>query len=99
MEDNISAAEVRREAMLKKIIAREFQHIPNNVHIPMPGQIFGGGEFLSVEITVPSGEDNQQQMHVVVQPRYRKQLLAPKLSNHSTQMRIWKDTVSAEFKP
>jgi hypothetical protein len=99
MEENFANADVRREAMLKKIMAREFQHIPNNVQIPLPDQIFGGGEFFSVEINVPSGEDNQQQMHVVVQPRYRKNLLGQKSSNHSTHMRIWKDTVSADIKP
>jgi hypothetical protein len=99
MEENFSAAEIRREAMLKKIMAREFQHLPRNVHFPTPDQIFNGEEFFSVEINVPGEEDNQQQMHVVVQPRFRKQILAPEMSKHSTQMRIWKDTASSDITP
>ena len=94
MEGNFVAAEIRRAAMLKKIMAREFQHLPRNVHFPTPGQIFNGEEFFSVEINVPGEEDNQQQMRVVVQPRFRKQLIAPEMPKHSTEMRIWKDTTS-----
>jgi len=71
----------------------------NNVQIPTPDQIFEGGVFLSMEINVPGGEDNQQQMRVVVQPRFRKQLLAPKFLKHSTPMRIGKDTVVSDIKP
>jgi hypothetical protein len=99
MEENFVAAGIRREAMLKKIMARQFQHLPRNVQLPTPDQIFSGGEFFSVEINVPGEEDNQQQMHVVVQPRFRKQILAPEIPRHSTQMRIWKDTASATLTP
>jgi hypothetical protein len=99
MEKNFVAAGVRREAMLKKIMARAFQRVPKNVQFPTPDQIFSGEEFFSVEINVPGEEDNQQQMRVVVQPRFRKQILAPEMLNHSTQMRIWKDTTSVNITP
>jgi anti-sigma-K factor RskA len=99
VEENFANTEVRRDAILKKILAREFRHMENNVQIPTPDQIFDGGDFFSMEINVPGGEDNQQQMHVVVQPRFRKQLPTPKFSNHSTHMRIGKDTVSSDIKP
>jgi hypothetical protein len=85
--------------MLKKIIAREFQRVPGNVPIPSPNQIFSGEEFFSVEINVPGDDADQQQMRVVVQPRMRKQLLSPLMQNHSTKMRIWKDTVSSAIAP
>jgi hypothetical protein len=85
--------------MLKRIMAREFQRIPKNLHFPMPNQIFSGEEFFSVEINVPGEEDNQQQMRVVVQPRFRKQILVPGMPRHSTQMRIWKDTASTDITP
>ena len=99
VEENFANTELRREAMLKKIISREFRYMQNNVQIPTPDQIFEGGVFLSMEIYVPGGEDNQQQMRVVVQPRFRKQLLAPKFLKHSTPMRIGKDTVVSDIKP
>jgi len=99
VEENFATAEVRREAMLKKIMAKEFQRIPRNVQFPTPDQIFSGEEFFSVEINVPSEEDNQQPMRVVVQPRFRKQFLPPEMRNNSTQMRIWKDTTSVNITP
>lgn len=99
MEENFAAAGLRREAMLKKIMARDFQRIPGDVQFQTQDQNFNGGEFMSVEINVPGGEGPQQQMRVVVQPRFRKQLLVPKFSNHSTHMRIGKDTVSSDIKP
>jgi hypothetical protein len=99
VEENFAGAEVRREAMLKKIMAKEFQRIPRNVQFPTPDQIFSGEEFFSVEINVPSEEDNQQPMRVVVQPRFRKQFLPPEMRNNSTQMRIWKDTTSVNITP
>ena len=99
MEENFVAAEIRREVMLKKFRAREFRRLPRNVHFPTPDQIFNGEEFFSVEINVPGEEENQQQMRVVVQPRFRKHMLAPEMSGHSTQMRIGKDTASADTTP
>jgi hypothetical protein len=99
VEKDFAAAGVRREAILKKIMAREFQRIPRNVQFPTPDQIFNGGEFFSVEINVPSEEDNQQPMRVVVQPRFRKQFIPPEMRNHSTQMRIGKDTTSVNIAP
>jgi hypothetical protein len=99
MEANFVASEIRRTAMLKKIMAREFQRLPRNVHFPIPDQIFNGEEFFSVEINVPGEEDSQQQMHVVVQPRFRKQILVPEMSKHSTHMRIGKDTASTDSTP
>ena len=99
MEENFAVVGVRRAAMLKKIIAREFQRVPKNMHFPMTNQIFGGEEFFSVEINAPGEEDNQQQMRVVVQPRFRKQIFTPGMPNHSTQMRIWKDTASSDITP
>jgi hypothetical protein len=99
MQENFVASEIRRQVMLKKIMAREFRRLPRNVHFPTPDQIFNGEEFFSVEINVPGEEENQQQMHVVVQPRYRKHLLTPEMSGHSTQMRIGKDTASSDYTP
>jgi ribosomal protein S19 len=99
MEENFVAAESRREVMMKKFRAREFRRLPRNVHFPTPDQIFNGEEFFSVEINVPGEEENQQQMRVVVQPRFRKHMLAPEMSGHSTQMRIGKDTASADTTP
>jgi hypothetical protein len=99
VEGNFVASEIRRAAMLKKIMAREFQRLPRNVPFPTQDRIFNGEEFFSVEINVPGEEDNQQQMHVVVQPRFRKQILVPEMSKHSTHMRIGKDTASSDIAP
>jgi hypothetical protein len=99
MEENFVAAELRRDAMLKKMMARQFQRIPRNVHLPTSPQLVNGDEFFSVEINVPGEEENQQQMHIIVQPRFRKQIIAPELSGHSTHMRIGKDTSSSDSTP
>ncbi len=99
VEKDFAAAGVRREAMLRKIMTKEFRRIPRNVQFPPPDQIFSGEEFFSVEINVPGEEDNQQPMRVVVQPRFRKQFLLPEMQNHSTKMRIGKDTSSVNITP
>jgi hypothetical protein len=99
MEKNFAAVGVRREAMLRKIMARQFQRVPRNVQFPATDQIFGGGEFFSVDINVPGDDENQQPMRVVVQPRFRKQMLAPGIPRPSTHMRIWKDTSSVDIAP
>jgi len=99
LEKNFEATEIRREAMLKKMVAKQFQRIPRNVHFPAPDQIFNGEELFSVDINVPSDVENQQHMRVVVQPRFRKQLLSPQMQRHSTHMRIGNDTASADRTP
>jgi hypothetical protein len=99
MEMNFAAAGVRREAMLRKIMTRQFQRVPRNVQFPAADQIFGGGEFFSVDINVPGDDEIQQPMRVVVQPRFRKQMLAPGIPHPSTHMRIWKDTSSVDIAP
>ncbi|RPI02818.1 MAG: hypothetical protein EHM64_13320 [Ignavibacteriae bacterium] len=99
MEKNFVNAAFRREAMLKKIMARHFQRLPSNLPFQSPEQIFNGGEFFSVEINVPHDEDTQQQMHAVVQPRIQKHILLPGRSNRSTRMQIWKDTASGDPLP
>ena len=72
LEENIIAVELRREAMLKRMMAREFQHIRKNINVPPQTRFFGDDEFFSVEINVPNEENEHQQMHVVIQPRVRK---------------------------
>ena len=94
MEENVVMFELRREAMLKRMIAREFQHAPRNLPWPQPVQSFGNEEFFSVEINVPVEEIEQQQMRVIIQPRIRKQILQTAAPNHSIQVRTWRDTAS-----
>ncbi len=94
MEENLASARFRREAMLKRIMAREFQRAQKNVQFPVPSRIFSGEEFFSVEINVPDEEDIQQQMHIGVQPRFRKQIFVPEMPHHSTKMSILKSTAS-----
>jgi hypothetical protein len=97
MEENIVTFELRREAMLKRIIAREFHHAPRNAPWPPPIQSFGNEEFINVEINVPAEEIEQQQMHVIIQPRIRKQTLRTSTPNHSIEVRVWRDTASQGF--
>ncbi|MGA3286472.1 MAG: hypothetical protein ABSD46_03505 [Bacteroidota bacterium] len=94
MEENVVMFELRREAMLKRMIAKEFQHAPRNVPWPQPVQSFGNEEFFSVEINVPAEEIEQQQMRVIIQPRIRKQILQTASPSHSIQVRAWRDTAS-----
>jgi len=94
MEENIVTFELRREAILKKMIAREFQYAPRNVPWPHQVQSFGNDNFFSVEINVPTEEIEQQQMRVIIQPRLRKQILQTAAPNHSIELHVWRDTVS-----
>jgi hypothetical protein len=97
MEEDVVASELRREAMLKKMIAKEFQHAPRNVPWPQPPQSFGNEEFFSVEISVPVEEGEQQQMRVMIQPRIRKQILQTATPNHSIEVHAWRDTASEGY--
>jgi hypothetical protein len=99
MEENFVAVEVRREAILKKIMSKDFQRLQRNVQFPMPGQMFSGDELFSIDINVPGEENDEQQMHVVVQPRIRKQILAPAVPHRSTHMRIGKEKATVEGVP
>ena len=97
MEENNVLFKLRREAMLKRMIAREFQHSPRNIPWPQPVQSFGNEEFFSVEINVPTEDLEQQQMRVIIQPRIRKQILQTATLNHSIEVRVWRDTASEGF--
>ncbi len=99
MEEDFVAMRLRRDAMLKRIMAKEFQHSRRNVALPPPVPFFGDEEFFSVEINVPSEENEQQQMHVVIQPRVRKQIIERGVPGHSIQVRVWKDTAVDGFTP
>jgi hypothetical protein len=99
MQENMIAVELRREAMLKRIIAREFHHAPKNVTWPLPVHSFGNEEFFSVEINVPAEENEQQQMHVIIQPRVRKQVLETGTQSQSIQIRVGTDTASESTAP
>jgi hypothetical protein len=98
MEEDFVAMQLRREEMLKRIMAREFQHARRNITLP-PVQTFGNEEFFSVDINLPSEEIEQQQMRVVIQPRVRKQILVPGAQGRSIQIREWKDTSTENLTP
>jgi hypothetical protein len=94
MEDNIVAFQLRREAMLKRMLAREFQRASRDLSFPQTVQSPGSGEFFSVEINAPVEEIEPQQMRAMIQPRIRKQIFQTAAPNHSTQVRVWRDTAS-----
>jgi len=96
MEGNLIIFEQRRDAMLKKMLAREFQRAPRNVPYPQPVQPYGNEDFINVEINVPAEEAGQQQMHVIIQPRIRKRIVRTPALNHSIELRIGTDTTSKD---
>lgn len=97
MDEHAAVFELRREAMLKRMIAREFQHMPGNPPWPQTIHSFGNDELFSVEITVPVEESEQQPMQVLIQPRFRKQILQSATPHHSIEVHIWKDTTSQDL--
>ena len=99
IEENMIAVDLRREAILKKMMRKEFQRASRNFPHPPHVQSFDGGEFFSVEINVPAEKMEQQQVHVVIQPRIRKQILIQGAPSNSIQVRIWKDSASAGYTP
>jgi hypothetical protein len=99
MQENMIAVELRREAMLKRIIAREFHHAPKDGAWPLPVHSFGNEEFFSVEINVPAEESDQQQMHVIIRPRVRKQALETETQGQSIQIRVGTDTAFESTAP
>jgi hypothetical protein len=97
MEENIVMFELRREAMLKRMLAKEFQHTQRDVQYPQTVQSIGSDGFLNVEINVPIEEMEQQQMQVIIQPRIRKRIFRTSTPGHSIELRNWKDTTSNDF--
>jgi hypothetical protein len=94
MEEDFAPIRIRREAMLKRMMTREFRRMQRNTTSSPPVQVIGGEEFFSIEITNQGEEYEPQQMHVVIQPRARKQVLMQGMPNRSIQIRVWKDTAS-----
>jgi hypothetical protein len=94
MEEDFATIRIRRQVMLERIMKKDFPHTQTNIDSPPPVQIFGGGEFLRIEITSQGEENEPQQTHVIIQPRVRKQTLMRRKPNRSIQMRVWKDTVT-----
>jgi hypothetical protein len=90
MEEDLAKISMRREAILKRMMTREFQHIQRNfTPPPMPGN----DEFFSVEINIPGKEVEQQQMRVVIQPRLRKQLIMSHSQSRPIHIAVSQDTL------
>jgi len=97
MEENFIAFKLRREEMLKRMMGKEFQRMQRNVPYSQPVQSFGNEELFNVEINVPAEEIDQQQMHVLIQPRIRKRIIKTTTPNHSIEMRVLSDTTSKDL--
>jgi hypothetical protein len=93
IRQNMIAFELRREAMIKRMLANEFRRAARNAPLPPPIQSFGNEEFFSVEINIPTDE-NEQPMHVVIHPRIRKHVLQTAAPNHSLQLQGEQDSVT-----
>jgi hypothetical protein len=87
MEENIVMVELRRNAMLKHMITRKFQHMPPNTPVPAIVGMPGEEEFFSVEINMQGEDSGQQQMHIVVQPRLRRHGFTPPTTGHPLEVR------------
>jgi hypothetical protein len=99
MEEDMMALQHRREAILRKMLAREFQHPQRNIELAKPINPLGNEGFISVEISSPNVEFENQPMQVIVQPRIRKQIIIQGNSSHPVQVRVWKDTSSNSIAP
>jgi len=97
MEENLIAFKLRREEMLKRMMGKEFQHMQRNVLYSQPVQSFGNEELFNVEINVPAEKIDQQQMHVLIQPRIRKRIVKTTTPNRSIEMRVLSDTTSKDL--
>ena len=98
MEENILKIESHRQAILKRMMAKDFQYAPRNIAQP-PSQMFNGEGFFSVEMSVPGEENEQRHMRVVIQPRVRKQSSIPEVSHRSMRIRPLNDTLTAPSVP
>lgn len=99
LQENMIAVELRREAMLKRIIARDFQRASRNVTLSPQVQSFGDEEFLSVDVQVPSEENEPQQVHIIIRPRVRKQNLETGAPQNPIQIRTGNDTITDPVAP
>lgn len=68
-----------------------------NVLYSQPVQSFGNEELFNVEINVPAEKIDQQQMHVLIQPRIRKRIVKTTTPNRSIEMRVLSDTTSKDL--
>jgi len=87
MEENMVMVELRRNAMLKNMITRKFQHMQQNTPVPTIVGMPSEDEFFSVEINMQGEDSGQQQMHIVVQPRLRRQVIVPQSRGHQIEVR------------
>jgi hypothetical protein len=92
MEEDMVSVRARREAMLKRLMNGDYPHTQTNIDPPPAVQVFGGDEFLRIEISSQGEENEPQQMHIVIQPRVRKQTLIQGTPGRSVQIPAWKDT-------
>ncbi|MBN1396893.1 MAG: hypothetical protein JXA06_02570 [Bacteroidetes bacterium] len=92
MSEDVRALEQRREAMLKRILSKDFNRLRNSSPYPQHGNAFGHEEFFNVEIIVPADEIDQQQMHLMVQPRVRKRIMHTVSPGSAIEIRDSKDS-------
>jgi hypothetical protein len=90
IEEDFVAFRLRRDEMLKRMLAREFQHAP----MPITPPALDGEGIFNVEYNSPDDGTGQQKMRVVVQPRTRKQIHISETPGRSMQLHVGKDTDS-----
>ena len=94
MSQDIQAFEQRREAMLKRILSKDFNRLRDSSLYPQHQNAFGYEEFFNIEINIPADEIEQQKMHVTVQPRIRKRLTHTSSPGSSIEIRDSRDSAS-----
>jgi hypothetical protein len=94
MEEDFVAFGLRRDAMLKRMMTKEFQHAPMPITSPDQDRLLDGEGIFSVEFNSSDDGRGQQKMRVVIQPRIRKQIHISETPGRSMQLRIGKDTDS-----
>jgi hypothetical protein len=92
MEEDFVAFVLRRDAMLKRMMSKEFQHAPMPIIPPAQDRIAGNEEIFNVEYNSSDDGNGQQKMRVVIQPRIQRQVLNSETPGRSMQLYIGKDT-------
>ncbi len=95
IEENISKIELRREAMLKRMISKEFRNVGREPYFPEHFSPSEEDRFISVEIITPSLGVENRQIFEIIRPRVRKQIANQDRQNQIVRTQILKDTNSS----
>ena len=97
MQEDIAAIEMRRNELIRRMLARDFNRVTRQFPVPQPFQASSPEDenLLRVEFTAPGDGQNSSSDQVLIVPRTRHSMTIQQQPTLQDQKRAQVDTVAA----